>query len=144
MHACVTRVCTPTLLLPHFHHAFSPGPVDSITVRVMSLPDAYFDGNTTVTFSAKGIGAPEKSSIALSSGSADAKEGVEGDDPLDVFVSQNMTVTFYHCPEGSFWNLTSTNNSDSASCKVCTESAEGDTEVMGARGPCVFLSARVH
>ena len=115
------RVCVS--LHSYYHlsspHSFPPGPVDSITVRVMSLPDAYFDGNTTVTFSAKGI-------------------GVEGEDHLDVVVPQNMTVTFYHCREGSFWNLTSTNNSDSASCKVCTESAEGDTEVMGARGPCVF------
>ena len=117
-----------------FPHAFPPGPVDSITVRVMSLPDAHFDGKTTVTFCAEGIGAPEESSVSLLSGSADAKEEVEDDDHLDVVVLQNMTVTFYHCPEGSFWNLTST-NSDSASCKVCIESSEGDTEVMGARGP---------
>ena len=133
----------PTLLVPSYPHAFPLVPVDSIIVRAVSLPDAHFDGNTTVTFSTKGIGVPEESSIGLSSDSADAKAIVKADDDLDVGVLQNMTLTFYHCREGSFWNLTSTNTDpDSASCNVCGESAEGNTEVMGARARLIFFGVQ--
>ena len=111
-------------------------------MRAVSRPDAHFDGNTTVTFSAEGIGVPEESSVALSSGSADAKSVVEDDDDAGVGVLHNMTFTFYHCREGSFWNLTSANSDPgSASCNVCSESAEDINKVMGAHVPSVFMGA---
>ena len=95
-----------------------------------SRPDAQFDGVTEVTFSAEGIG------NVSSAGSSRAQAPSEAEDSggVGVAVQEDMEVTFYHCREGNFWNLTSSSDGDDTTCKLCADSMEGDTEVMSARG----------
>ena len=98
-----------------------------------SRPDAQFDGVTKVTFSTEGIGAtPGSHSNVSSADSSQAQAPSAAEDSGNVGV--DMEVTFYHCREGNFWNLTPSSDGDYATCKLCTDIAEGDTEVMSARG----------
>ena len=112
-------------------------PLGSITVRVVSRPDPQFDGVTEVNFSTEGIGATRGnySNVSFAGSSrAQAPSATEDSGGVGVAVQHGMEVTFYHCREGNFWNMTPSSDGDYATCKLCTDSAEGDTEVMSARG----------
>ncbi|CAM9180304.1 unnamed protein product, partial [Ascophyllum nodosum] len=107
-------------------------PGNNITVRVASRPDAQFDGVTKVTFSTEGIGAtPGSHSNVSSADSSQAQAPSAAEDSGNVGV--DMEVTFYHCREGNFWNLTPSSDGDYATCKLCTDIAEGDTEGLNCK-----------
>lgn len=116
-----------------------------ITVRVVGIPSANFDGTTTATFAAKAFSTPrqgeEQGSItALIEPSTTG--GIEADDDgdasttfltatysgdVDSRLQQTMDVTFYHCRPGSFWNVT-LNDKYFSTCQLCT-TIEGESEV---------------
>ena len=36
-----------------------------------------------------------------------------------------MKFTFFHCPSGKFWNLTSLTDRETAKCELCADLTEG-------------------
>ena len=115
----------------------------------MGIPSANFDGTTTATFAATALSTPrqeeEQGSItALTESSTTVLQtgGVEADDDenasntfltasssgdVDYRLQQTMSVTFYHCKSGIFWNVT-LNDKEFSSCQLCTN-IEGKSEV---------------
>ncbi|CAN0330304.1 unnamed protein product [Ascophyllum nodosum] len=131
--------------MPHEHIAWAVFPSvgillpgNNITVRVVSRPDPQFDGVTEVNFSTEGIGATRGnySNVSFAGSSrAQAPSATEDSGGVGVAVQHGMEVTFYHCREGNFWNMTPSSDGDYATCKLCTDSAEGDTEGLNCEDP---------
>ncbi|CAM9320353.1 unnamed protein product, partial [Sphacelaria rigidula] len=72
-------------------------PGQSINLRVTNSPSDDFDGTTNITFGVDGMGI-----------SADRESSQRAS-----FAEVSMTVTYFHCPAGKFWNSTY--------CQLCTD-----------------------
>lgn len=78
----------------------------STTLRVVTLPSPRFDGSTSVTFRASGMG-------------------------TNATDSARFNFTFFHCEKGQAWNDTMVNDGDYEACKLCSDIVQGETEVRG-------------
>lgn len=88
---------------------------NSVNLRVANSPSDNFDGTVNITFR---VDAMDASADRESSKWASVAE-------------VNMSVTFFHCQEGMFWNF--------MDCKLCTEADLNGDEVRlgrktGSRG----------
>lgn len=77
----------------------------SINLRVTNSPSDDFDGTTNVTFGVDGMGI-----------SADRESSQRAS-----LAEVNMSVTYFHCPAGKFWNSTN--------CELCTHADMNGDEV---------------
>ena len=131
----------------------------SITLRVVTLPSASFDGTTSVTFKAVGIGMDSSSvtrtiltrsdlgyvkadeyELDESQGSNDSALDDTNGAGLINSASASFNVTFYHCEKGGVWMptksiLDGSDNDTSESCPLCRDVVERATEVR-ATGCC--------
>ena len=125
---------------------------------MVTLPSASFDGTTTVTFKAAGIGM-DSSSVTTTVTRSDlgnvkaeeyeldksqdsndsAHDDINGAGLIDT-ASASFDVTFYHCEKGGVWMptksiLDGSDNDTSESCPLCSSVVKHATEVR-ATGCC--------
>lgn len=88
----------------------------------MGVPTEVFDGSETVTAMVDAIAVQANTSRNPSSASP---EGVE----KEYLLSQDMNVTFYHCPSGNIWNYSDGDGDSDARCHLCNVVAKGQIDV---------------